>query len=64
MTISIKLPDDAERRLAEAAERLNVRAEDLAAAAIDDLVAPSDDAFQTAATRVLAKNRDLYHRLA
>ncbi len=64
MTLSIKLPDDAERRLAEAAKRLNVRPEDLAAAAVDDLIAPSDYAFKTAAARVLAKNRDLYRRLA
>jgi predicted transcriptional regulator len=64
MTLSIKLPEDAERRLAEAAKRLNVRVEDLAAAAVRDLVAPSGEDFETAAQRVLEKNRDLYRRLA
>lgn len=64
MTISIKLPEDAERRLAEAAKRLNVRIEDLAAAAVRDLVEPSGEDFETAAQRVLEKNRDLYRRLA
>ena len=64
MTISIKLPEDAERRLAEAAKRLNVRIEDLASAAVRDLVEPSGEDFETAAQRVLEKNRDLYRRLA
>ena len=64
MTISIKLPGDAERRLGEAAKRLNVRIEDLAAAAVRDLVEPSGEDFETAAQRVLEKNRDLYRRLA
>ena len=64
MSISIKLRDDAERRLVEIAKQLNVRAEDLAAAAVGDLITPSDEAFQSAAARVLTKNRDLYQRLA
>ena len=46
MSISIKLPDDAERRLVETAKQLNVRAEDLAAAAVGDLITPSDEAFR------------------
>jgi len=64
MTISVRLPEEAERRLAEAAKRLNVRIEDLAAAAIRDLVAPPGEDFDAAAQRVLEKNRDLYRRLA
>jgi predicted transcriptional regulator len=64
MTISIKLPEDTERRLSETARRLNVRVEDLAAAAVRDLVAPLDEDFKMAAQRVLEKNRDLYRRLA
>lgn len=44
MTISIRLPDDAERKLAEAAKRLNVRVEDLAAAAARELVNPPAEA--------------------
>jgi len=64
MTISIKLSEDAERRLAETAKRLNVRVEELAAAAVRDLVALPGDDFEAAAQRVLKKNRDLYRRLA
>lgn len=64
MTISIKLPEDAERRLAETAKRLNVRIEDLAAAVVLDLVALRGEDFKAAAQRVLKKNRDLYRRLA
>jgi len=53
MTISLQLPDDAERRLAEAARRLNVPVQDLAAAAVRDLVTQPVQDFETAATRVL-----------
>lgn len=64
MTISIQLPDDAERRLEEAARRLKVPVADLAAAALRDFVtAPAED-FEQAAQRVLEKNRELYRRLA
>lgn len=64
MTISIKLPEDAERRLAETAKRLNVRIEDLAAAVVLDLVALPGEDFEADTQRVLKKNRDLYRRLA
>lgn len=64
MMISIKLPEEAERRLAEMAKRLNVRIEDLAAAAVRDLVALPAEDFEAAAQRVLKKNRELYRRLA
>lgn len=64
MTISIKLPEDTERRLVQTAKRLNVRIEELAAAAVRDLVAPLDEDFEITARRVLEKNRDLYRRLA
>jgi len=64
MTISLQLPPDAERRLAEAATRLNVPVQDLAAAAIRDLLTQPAADFEAAASRVLEKNRDLYRRLA
>jgi predicted transcriptional regulator len=64
MTISLQLPDDAERRLAEAAERLHVAPQDLAAAAVRDLLAQPAPEFEAAAARVLSKNADLYRRLA
>ena len=64
MTLSIQLPDDAERRLREAAERLHVPMADLAAAAVSDFVMAPAEEFERAAQRVLEKNRELYLRLA
>lgn len=64
MTISLQLPADAERRLAEAATRLNVPVQDLAAAAIRDLLTQPAADFEAAASRILEKNRELYRRLA
>ncbi len=64
MAIPLRLPDDAERRLHEAAKRLNVPVADLAAAVVRDLVAQPAADFEAAAQRVLAKNEDLYRRLA
>ena len=64
MTISLSLPDDAERRLEEAARRLNVPAADLAAAAVRDLLSQPAADFDAAAQRVIDKNEDLYRRLA
>ncbi len=64
MTISLCLPDDAERRLEEAARRLNVPAADLAAAAVRDLLTQPAADFDAAAQRVIDKNEDLYRRLA
>ena len=64
MTLSVNLPTDAERRLAEVAKRLNVPVQDLAAAAIRDLLAEPSEEFERAARRVLEKNRELYRRLA
>lgn len=64
MTISVNLLSDAERRLAEVANRLNIPPADLAAAAIRDLLAQPADDFEQVAQRVLDKNRELYRRLA
>lgn len=64
MTLSIQLPDDAERRLREVAAQLRVQPADLAAAAIRDFVTAPSDEFEQAARQVLARNADLYRRLA
>ena len=64
MAISLRLPDDAERRLEEAAKRLNVPVADLAAAAVRDLLTQPAADFEAAAQRVIDKNEDLYRRLA
>ena len=53
-----------DRNVSETARRLNVPQEDLAAAAIRDLLnRPSAD-FETIAAKVLEKNEELYRRLA
>jgi hypothetical protein len=67
-TISVKLtidlsPAQAER-LRQEADRLGLAPEDLARAAIADLLATPGDDFKAAAERVLRKNEELYRRLA
>lgn len=64
MAISLNLPPEAERRLAEVARRLNVPVQDLASAAVRDLISQPLEDFERAAQRVLEKNRELYRRLA
>ena len=64
MTLAIELPEDAERRLRAAADRLNVPVDVLAAAAIRDFVTQPAPEFDEAARRVLDKNCELYRRLA
>ena len=64
MTLSIQLPEEAERRLREAATRLQVPVADLAAAAVRDFVTVPSEEFEQAAKRVLDTNRELYRRLA
>jgi len=64
MTISVQLPEDAEHRLSETAQRLRVSVAELAAAALRDFVTAPGDDFERAAARVLDKNRELYRRLA
>jgi predicted transcriptional regulator len=64
MRLSVELTPALEAQLAAVAARLNVSAEDLAAAALRDLLTQREADFQAAAGRVLAKNRELYQRLA
>lgn len=64
MTLLIQLPEDAERRFREVAERLQVPVDQLAAAAVRDFVAQPVADFDAAARHVLDKNRELYRRLA
>jgi len=64
MTLSLNLSAEAERRLAEVAKRLNVPLNELAAAALQELLAQPADDFERVAQRILEKNRDLYRRLA
>lgn len=64
MKVAIELPPIQAAQLDAEAKRLGVSAEELARAAVTDLLAAPDAAFQEAATRILAKNLELYRRLA
>jgi hypothetical protein len=64
MELALNLPPAQAEQLRREAERLRVSPEDLARAAVADLLATPDAEFREAAARVLAKNGDLYRRLA
>jgi hypothetical protein len=64
MRLFFDLTGAQEQALAEAASRLRVRPEELAAAAVRDLVAQAGPEFDLVARRVLEKNAELYRRLA
>lgn len=64
MKLALELnPAEAERLRTEAS-RLGLTPEDLARAALSDLLAEPSPDFAVAARRVLSKNQDLYKRLA
>jgi len=62
--ISVPITGDLERELSEAARRLDIAPEELAAAAVRDLLARQDADFQETVKRILEKNRELYRRLS
>ena len=64
MKLSIDLSPVQTERLKLEAERLGLTPEDLARAAVVDLLARPGDDLAAAAERVLKKNEDLYRRLA
>ena len=64
MKVAIELPPAQAAQLEAEAKRLGVPLEELARAAVTDLLAAPDAAFQEAAARILEKNRELYRRLA
>jgi len=64
MKIAIELTATQTERLKAIAADLGVDAEELAQAAVADLVSASAADFESAASRVLEKNRELYRRLA
>jgi hypothetical protein len=64
MSLSIDLSAAQVERLRAEAARLGLTAEELARAAIADLLASVGEDFDAAATRVLEKNEELYRRLA
>ena len=64
MKIAIELNAAQSERLRAIASELGVDAEQLAQAAVADLVSASAEDFESTASRVLEKNRELYRRLA
>jgi hypothetical protein len=64
MRIPIELPELQADKLRAQAQRLGVQPEDLATAAVLDLLNRETDDFDSAARYVLEKNRELYRRLA
>lgn len=63
-TITITLPDDRARKLQELAARFQVAPEDLLRVSLEEILSRPDEDFQQAVRYVLAKNADLYRRLA
>lgn len=64
MKIAVELPQAQEEKLRDQAKRLGVLPEDLAKAAVVDLLNREADDFAAAAQYVIGKNRELYRRLA
>jgi predicted DNA-binding protein len=63
-TLTINLSDETADRLEALAQRLGVSAEDLVRSSVEEQFKSLDDDFEEAAQHVLAKNGELYHRLA
>ena len=64
MKVAIELSQPQADRLREEATRLGVAPEELARAAVADLLSAQREDFRTAADYVLRKNEELYRRLA
>ena len=64
MKLAFELPPAQADRLQKEADRLGVAPDELARAALTDLLATHDPEFEAAARRVLDRNRELYQRLA
>lgn len=62
--LSIELTEAESSKLREKAQGLGVAPEDLARAALSDLLGNEGEDFQRAAEHVLRKNRELYRRLS
>jgi hypothetical protein len=60
----IELPPDQADRLRKEADRLSVAPDELAKAALADLLGHQSSDFDAAARRILDQNRELYRRLA
>lgn len=63
MAITVQLTPEQEATLKELALQLRIPPEDLAGAAVRDLLAQRDDDFLRIAKQVVEENRELYERL-
>ena len=64
MKLAFELPPAQADKLRDEAQRLGLAPEELARAALADLLGTPDAAFRAAAARILQKNQELYRRLA
>jgi hypothetical protein len=64
MKIAIELSTSQAERLHERAKSLGIQPEELARAAVADLLAERDEVFRAAAEHILQENAELYRRLA
>jgi hypothetical protein len=64
MLLPVELTESQIESLRQRAKTLGISAEQLAAAAVVDLVSQPAEDFGKAAARVLSKNGELYRRLA
>jgi predicted transcriptional regulator len=62
--LSLELPDETVAKLSRLAERLGTPMESLASAGVVELVSRPDEQFSEIVRKVLAKNQELYRRLA
>lgn len=64
MKVAFELTDQQAEKLRREAEKLGISPDQLAQAAVSDLLSTPDDAFAAASERVLEKNDELYRRLS
>jgi hypothetical protein len=64
MKLAFELPQAQAERLRDEAQRLGLSPEELARAALADLLGTPDAEFRDVADRILQKNQELYRRLA
>lgn len=63
-TLQVNFSDETARRLETIARKQGLSAEDLVRQVAEEIVRSPDKEFDEVARRVLAKNRELYRRLA
>jgi hypothetical protein len=63
-TITVEIDDSKAALLWEKAEKFGILPEQFVTASIDDLISQPEAAFEDAMQKVIAKNKELYKRLA